>query len=65
LAGLRPAIFYPVFLMFDGLAILRTLPALSSGQAITALSTVDLLIDLGYGAVLIMSLMSPRAAAKT
>jgi hypothetical protein len=29
------------------------------------LSTVDLLIDLGYGAVLIMSLMSTRAAAKT
>lgn len=54
-----------VFLIFDGLAILGTLRGLSSGQAITALSTVDLLIDLGYGAVLIMSLMSPRAAAKT
>jgi hypothetical protein len=51
-------------LIFDGLAILGTLPGLSSGQAITAL-TVNLLIDLGYGAVLIMSLMSPRAAAKT
>jgi hypothetical protein len=54
-----------IFLGFDGLAVLASLAHLSAGQTITLLSAADLAIDIGYGFVLVMSLVSPRTGFKS
>ena len=54
-----------VFLCFDGLAILSVLSQIGADQmgapqTVWLLSATELLIDLGYGFVLLKSLISPR-----
>ena len=56
-----------IFLIFDGLAILSALSSLGAGQtgAFGLLSAADLMIDLVYGGVLVMSIMSTRSASRS
>ena len=54
-----------IFLGFDGLAILSALAHLGAGQTVSWASAVDLMIDLGYGAVLFMSVVAPRAGFRS
>ena len=54
-----------VFLCFDGLAILSALVQISAQLAVPPLIAVELIVDLGYGFVLVMSLISPRTGFGT
>jgi hypothetical protein len=49
-----------IFLIFDGLALLSALAHLGGGQGVSVISALDLILDLGYGAALLMSIVSPR-----
>jgi hypothetical protein len=49
-----------IFLIFDGLAVLSALAHFGAGQTVSVISGLDLVVDLVYGAVLLMSIMSPR-----
>ncbi len=49
-----------IFLIFDGLATLSAFTHIGAGQAVTVISALDLVLDLAYGAVLVMSVISPR-----
>ena len=54
-----------IFLGFDGLAVLISLGHISAGESVTLLSAADLAIDIAYGLVLVMSLVSPRSGFKS
>ncbi len=49
-----------IFLIFDGLALLSAFAHIGAGQSLTVISALDLVLDLAYGAVLAMSVISPR-----
>lgn len=49
-----------IFLIFDGLALLSAITHIGAGQGVTVISALDLVLDLAYGAVLVMSITSPR-----
>lgn len=53
-----------IFLGFDGLWIIAALSRLSTGDTGTLLPVAQLIIDIAYGAIIIMSLVSPRPSSR-
>ena len=54
-----------IFLGLDGLAILGALSQLSAGRSLSVWGGIDLVIDLAYAFVLVMSIISPRSSFRS